>query len=712
MSVRRSWRTVGWLAALALVGASGLAAAPGDGKGEVGRAPALPVIGDAVELSHAPALAEVDWSGDRGVLRETIERGGASFLKPHFAGLSLRPGDRLRVLTADGRLVETLEGRGWRDRGTFWGLSVPGDRLVLELELKAPYDALPFTIDRMMVGRADGPLAAPIASPFALPDETKSICGPADFEDTICYDDDAPKWANIRASAGVMLLDGDPNSVLFCSGANVSPLGYVLTNNHCILDQAECDESEIVFGFRRTACNVGAAPATDWTSYRCADVLASSPFFVCEADETQLDFTLVAVEGDPTPVYGAVRIDAETLSSGEDVYIVQHPSGRPQEIAHGGGANFVVDGFNLRYYETLDTEPGSSGSPIFRASDHRMVGLHHCGECDAPEGNRGMPMSVIEPLISDFLCSQELGVSAAETPQAIEVTGNGDSVLDPGEIWSVTPRLRNRSCDLTASGLTARLVPAGGVTDVVLLDETVTFGDFGSGEVASALDPVRFRLGDSVACGGPIVFDLVDLSVTSGDPLPDLPAVYSDVVGVKPQTTLLAEDFVGGIPPSWTVVDGGTGSGPAATWTTDNPADRDTRLSTPPFAMVDSDELGQDQLMDEELITPAIDFSAFTGATLEMTHDFNWYELGFDEKGDVEARSSATGGAWVLVARYEDEDHAGFQRFDLSALAAGADDLQVRFRYHEARFEWWWAVDTVFLLGDNGFVCTASRLFA
>ena len=59
-----------------------------------------------------------------------------------------------------------------------------------------------------------------------------------------------------------------------------------------------------------------------------------------------------------------------------------------------------------RYYNTLDTEGRSSGSPIFREADGKLVELHHCGGCSTPwVGNRGMLMSDIFPGIQDFLPS-------------------------------------------------------------------------------------------------------------------------------------------------------------------------------------------------------------------------------------------------------------------------------------------------------------------
>ena len=68
------------------------------------------------------------------------------------------------------------------------------------------------------------------------------------------------------------------------------------------------------------------------------------------------------------------------------------------------------------------------------------------------------------------------------------------------------------------------------------------------------------------------------------------------------------------------------------------------------------------------------------------------------------------GGAWVNVARWQ-ADTSGTVSIDITAHAAGETDLQVRFHYYNASYEWWWAVDDIFLLGNNGYVCEWTPFF-
>src|SRR5690606_4326081 len=128
----------------------------------------------------------------------------------------------------------------------------------------------------------------------------------------------------------------------------------------------------------------------------------------------------------------------------------------------------------------------------------------------------------------------------------------------------------------------------------------------------------------------------------------------------------------------------------------------------------DSDNAGSSATQDEQLITPLVDLAGWSGVELAFAHNFRWYNLGQDEKCDVDVRSTATGGSWINVARFEDGDATGQVVLDVTTQLAGTSDAQVRFRYHTAQFEWWWAVDDVSLRADLGDVChpwTSDQVF-
>lgn len=662
-------------------------------------------VGSPMSVSVTPSLdAEglIRW-------RHEFTFPDASFVKAHIRNLNLRPGDTLILRSDSGRVVERLTGRGPKDRGTFWSLSAFGPTLHMSLEVTSghDYETSPFTIDKVITGYP-GMFGSGVSnSNLRTPGDNQpaSVCTPADFEDVICYNGDAGKWANVQASVGLMDAGGT-GPTLWCSGSNVSPTNAVLTNQHCIEDQSTCDNVEFVFKYYRTGCNDGSPPTVDWVGYRCDEVLESSPFVSCDQGLNDLDYALNSVIGDPASQFGYVQPDPNPLTSGEDIYIVQHPSGRPHEITHGGGADVEVDGTVLRYYNTLDTEGGSSGSPIFRDSDDKLIGLHHCGGCSTPgTGNRGMLMSDIYPEISQHLCSTDVNLQSGGVSGWTEVTGNGDAVMDPTEAWEFTPSVLNAACSEDALDVSGTAQPDGASTGTIsIANGAVDFGDIPATQSVPAMSPVEIQIDPGATCGAEFAVDITNLMGTSSGPF-DLTGVAGGQLGMADLDIRFSEDFASGLG-AWTIIDGGAGSGPASTWTDQDPGGRN--LLDPPFVIVDSDEFGSGSgVMDEELISPVIDASGASELFLEFDHNFRWYDQGGDEQADVDVRSSATGGSWVNVANYSGGSASGFVSLDITAHAAA--DLQVRFHYYQADFDWWWAVDNVTVVINNGFICNAGE---
>ncbi|MEM6795268.1 MAG: choice-of-anchor J domain-containing protein, partial [Acidobacteriota bacterium] len=494
-----------------------------------------------------------------------------------------------------------------------------------------------------------------------------------------------------------------------CTGVNVSPRNVVLTAETCLADTAACLDAEFIFGFYRDGCGSLAPVADGWRGYRCLETVASSPFAgTCDPmPPSALDFSLHRVAGDPAGDWGWSDPAAAAPASGERLYIPQHAGGRPLEITHGDGADVVVDGATLRYFGTLDTEGSSVGAPVFRDSDDALVGLHHCGGCASPGvGNRAVLMRDIRPQIEDFLCEPggDPALEIAGIRGLEPVDGNGDAVLDPGETWRFTPALRNAACGgAAASDLRATFAAAADSAPLELLDTESTLASLDAASTGEGT-PIRFRIAARAPCAGRAAIDLVSIA-SGGGAFPGEPGFFARELGEIPKTALLDEGFDEGvIPAGWTVVDGGTGSGPAATWTAADPGAR--QLPGAPFAIVDSELLGPGETMDEQLITPTVDASPFANLTLRLRHEFLWFDGNLDEQARIEVRSSATGGLWTEVAGFAGEDAAGALEIDLSPWSAS--DLQVRFRYFDAEWEGYWAVDDARILGDNGPRCFAG----
>ncbi|MEM8994678.1 MAG: trypsin-like peptidase domain-containing protein, partial [Acidobacteriota bacterium] len=616
----------------------------------------------------------------------------------------------LTVRDGAGSAVEVLRGRGPAGGDPFWGLAVRGDTAVFELRLRPGAGAVrgldrePVRLDRVAVGDGDFSPFGPASGSAATKPVGESLCGDGDFEDIECYRGDAAKFDAMLSTAGV--LTAENGSVFWCTGVNVSPRNLVLTAESCLASTAACRDAEFVFGYYRDGCGVGAPIADGWRGYRCLETVASSPFGdQCEPTPANLDFSLHRVDGDPANEWGWSDPADVAPASGERLYIPQHADGRPLEVAHGEGADVELDGMTLRYYGTLDTESSSVGAPIFRDSDDALVAMHHCGGCASPGvGNRGVLMADIRPEIEAFLCEPQLTVEGADAAPLEALDGNGDAVLDPGELWRLTPRLRNASCAAAAANLEAAVSVAAGSAPATPVSALTEVAALAPGETADGT-PIDFRVDASAPCGADVVFDLGVITGDGGS-FPGTAAYEAAPVGAVPETVLLAETFDGGLPEAWTVDDGGTAAGGFNTWTAADPGDR--QLFQTGFAIVDSEFLGPDEVADEALTTPPVDTTAGAFVVLRFEHDFRHWDEGLAERADVAVRSTATAGAWVNIARYEAADARGPVELDLTPYRAA--DLQVRFRYSQAQWEWWWALDRVEIVGVDAAAC-AEFLF-
>ncbi|MGH3681503.1 MAG: kelch repeat-containing protein, partial [Natronosporangium sp.] len=153
----------------------------------------------------------------------------------------------------------------------------------------------------------------------------------------------------------------------------------------------------------------------------------------------------------------------------------------------------------------------------------------------------------------------------------------------------------------------------------------------------------------------------------------------------------------GALPAGWTVVDH---IGNGQVWSFDNPGGRSNLTGGDGgFAIVDSDAFGSGNDQDTELISPIADLTGVADPVIRFNQDFNWFAGGLDEFTDVDL--SIDGGAtWENVYHAAGADVPG-PRVESIAIpqAAGEPDVQVRFHYGNARFEFWWEIDNV-LVGE------------
>ena len=176
------------------------------------------------------------------------------------------------------------------------------------------------------------------------------------------------------------------------------PRYCLLTNHHVLSTADEARGATCLFGYEdglptRKHQEVGLRPDDGFVAHR---------------EEGRLDFAIVACDEDaakavelndrklrPLKLDAEARVDVHTPIS-----IVQHPRGgtkksviwTPKEITPSQLA-----------YEA-DTEPGSSGSPVYN-NMHQLVGVHYAGV--AGEANFGCRLSAIVAYVAELRKRQE-----------------------------------------------------------------------------------------------------------------------------------------------------------------------------------------------------------------------------------------------------------------------------------------------------------------
>jgi endonuclease G len=219
----------------------------------------------------------------------------------------------------------------------------------------------------------------------------------------------------------------------------------IMTNNHVIRSESEANDILVQFNYQMDYNGV-PQPIDTWR-------LDPDAFFYTDAS---LDFTLVRVKGKKTfilrndwsnlaRIIRAAGIESEDIepallddlvagikyrllrypgskwghlqllktvsyAQGQLLNCIQHPAGRMKEIAVQ--KNSVTEIFTDRVHYTTDTQPGSSGSPMFN-NEWDLAALHHAaGDRDPTTNawidNEGMRIdSIVTHLRNEFSTSNQ-----------------------------------------------------------------------------------------------------------------------------------------------------------------------------------------------------------------------------------------------------------------------------------------------------------------
>ena len=177
------------------------------------------------------------------------------------------------------------------------------------------------------------------------------------------------------------------------TGFLVGP-GILITNRH-VLDQSDIGGDSLLSIVANAVAEFDVEIVPQVIAPGQTRLVSSTPAVFRLAPQTllltdawnALDYVLIALEAKSIDgqhdisEYGYNRLSADMgkTVTGEPVFIIQHPNGESKKISLLNNRMMIRDEKSSYLYYEADTEPGSSGSPVFNRQ-WEVVALHHSVE--------------------------------------------------------------------------------------------------------------------------------------------------------------------------------------------------------------------------------------------------------------------------------------------------------------------------------------------
>ncbi len=244
----------------------------------------------------------------------------------------------------------------------FWTGTLPGERV--RIEYLAPAGAsseLPFAVDSLQHLYLD-PVAKLAKS--LIQQKDAGACE----NDVTCF----PEWADAAKSVAGLGIIVEGGSA-FCSGQLINDQAgdftpYFLTAHHCLSSQKDARNSEFFWLYQTDTCN-GTPPAIESVPHSQGATLVAS--------NASSDFTLMIVEGAlPDGLFWSGWTSTPVVN-GTDAVGIHHPEGDFKRLSFGfkdESSACPSANFDRISWTNGVTEPGSSGSGIFRVDTHQLFG--------------------------------------------------------------------------------------------------------------------------------------------------------------------------------------------------------------------------------------------------------------------------------------------------------------------------------------------------
>lgn len=333
------------------------------------------------------------------VTEHIINHPDAQFIKINFAKFALPEGAYIEVSDLEGQESYRYD---HNDSGVKSSMSVSSD--TVKVTLISPKTVQwganhGVEIEDFYAGFSDLELAERSAIFDSGDVQPNSTCGANERRDVACWETSHPVEFERSRPVARLLIGGRS----LCTAWRVGADNHMFTNNHCFSRAADTQNVEVWFNYQRTGCGTGA---TDGTVKVRGDKLLATDY--------ALDYTLFTVqEFEKIQKFGHFGLDVNSQVQGERIYIPQHGSGNPKELAIESDLNSnglcQIDqtvtagrGSDTDMGYKCDTIGGSSGSPVLSASNNNVIALHHYGnstQCTT-KLNRGTRIELIWPKVA------------------------------------------------------------------------------------------------------------------------------------------------------------------------------------------------------------------------------------------------------------------------------------------------------------------------
>ena len=173
-----------------------------------------------------------------------------------------------------------------------------------------------------------------------------------------------------------------------CTGFLIAD-DLLMTNQHCVSDQAVCETTVAIFGYQYHA----EGHLDPGRQHRCLSV---------EDTHYEHDVAVLKLADAPGEDWGRLDFAAKDPVDGEDLLLIQHPAGQPKQVSKTDctvlGPSSDGRGKDTDFAHGCDTLGGSSGSPVINLRG-QVVGLHHYGFGQKLywKSNRAVKGSLVKP---------------------------------------------------------------------------------------------------------------------------------------------------------------------------------------------------------------------------------------------------------------------------------------------------------------------------